>query len=421
MEIQRCKGTHDLSPNEMSDFRLIEKAFAETCLQWGYREVRTPTIEYLHLFTSAGTLTPRMLGKVYSFLDWDGWSGERVVLRPDGTIPVARMYVDSMKEKGLAKLFYVSNIFMFDETGRENRERWQFGAELIGVGSPLADTELISLSLAALDHLNLKDIEVRLSHAGILKALLKKLRLGSEEQAKIFEQILDGDAQALSGVSSGIPDLDDTLLLLLNIKGKSPGFLKNLRALSAQDLPEIKPALDDFIDTVEFIEALGCNYKIDIAAGAGFEYYTGIIFHLYSGGEKLGGGGRYDALVPAMGGDNIPASGFALYFDSLVKMLEKGNPLAATPPRILVRIKSKEENVLKYAFSVADHLRQAGYIAEINLGDQELSGFGWVLDVNEGPVLSLWDKVQPDKSEARTIEEVLALLGERGADKDSLT
>ncbi len=96
MRVQRCKGTRDLSPAEMSRFRLIEGAFRDCCLAGGYREVRTPTLEYLHLFTSTGTLTPGTLGKVYSFLDWDGWSGERVVLRPDATIPVARAYVEAM-------------------------------------------------------------------------------------------------------------------------------------------------------------------------------------------------------------------------------------------------------------------------------------------------------------------------------------
>ena len=111
MRVQRCKGCQDLSPEEMIRFRLIEQAFRDCCLRWGCSEVKTPTLEYLHLFTSTGTLTPGMLGRVYSFLDWDGWSGQRVVLRPDGTIPVARFYIDNMASQGLAKLFYVTNIF----------------------------------------------------------------------------------------------------------------------------------------------------------------------------------------------------------------------------------------------------------------------------------------------------------------------
>ena len=123
MSAQRCKGTRDLSPDEMRGFRLIEGVFRDGCLKWGYEEVKTPTLEYLHLFTSTGTLTPSRLHKVYSFLDWDGWSGERVVLRPDGTIPIARLYIDTMAERELAKLFYVTNVFSFEETGEEARER----------------------------------------------------------------------------------------------------------------------------------------------------------------------------------------------------------------------------------------------------------------------------------------------------------
>jgi len=121
MRIQKCKGTRDLAPQQMAQFRLIESVFRDSCLKWGYREVRTPTLEYLHLFTSTGTLTPGTLGKVYSFLDWDGWSGERVVLRPDGTIPVARMYIDTENKPTTARYFYVTNIFIFESTGKENR------------------------------------------------------------------------------------------------------------------------------------------------------------------------------------------------------------------------------------------------------------------------------------------------------------
>jgi histidyl-tRNA synthetase len=78
----RCAGMRNILPSEMRYFRYIEKTFRDVCTGWGYEEVRTPTLERLHLFTSAGTLSPQMLGRVYSFLDWDGWTGERVVLRP---------------------------------------------------------------------------------------------------------------------------------------------------------------------------------------------------------------------------------------------------------------------------------------------------------------------------------------------------
>ena len=147
---QRYKGARDLLPEDTERFRHIKDIFTDSCLKWGYKEVKTSTLEYLHLFTAAGTLTPNMLNRVYSFLDWDGWSGERVVLRPDGTIPVARLYVENLADKGLAKLFYLTNVFSYEETGKESRERWQCGTELIGDAIPTSDVEILILALEIL-------------------------------------------------------------------------------------------------------------------------------------------------------------------------------------------------------------------------------------------------------------------------------
>ncbi len=418
MRVQRCKGTRDLSPAEMTRFRLIESGFRNSCLRWGYHEVKTPTIEYLHLFTSAGTLTPGMLGRVYSFLDWDGWSGERVVLRPDGTIPIARLYIDTMGES-LARLFYVTNTFIFEETGKKTRERWQCGTELIGAGSPLADAELILLALEVLKKSGVGGIKLRLSHAGLLRELLGKLGLSPEEQARVFDQILDGNGKALAGIKSIEPDLENILFPLLNLKGQSSGFLKNLEAISARSFPEIKPCLNNFIEVVDILESLGCKYQIDIASGAGFEYYTGLIFQFFAGREKIGGGGRYDALIPAMGGGNVPASGFALYIDSLMSLMAPESLLEPVAQRILV--KPGERAVAAEAFKAAGRLRQAGCVTELSLDGRESPGLRWVLDVRDKePAFILRDKAKSSRVEAQTIEEVLALLEGESADKDSL-
>ena len=415
MRVQRYKGTRDLSPEEMVRFRLIEETFRDSCLKWGYREVKTPTIEYLHLFTSAGTLTPGMLGKVYSFLDWDGWSGERVVLRPDGTIPVARLYIDSMADKGMAKLHYVTNTFIFEETGKKTRERWQCGAELIGVGTPLADTELISLALEVLKRVKLENVELKLSHAGLIKSLLASLGLSPGEQAEVWDQILDGNTEALARVSDKA-GVEQVLLPLLNLKGQSAGFLKNLKALSARSLPETQAQFDNFISIVELLESLGCQFQIDIASSAGFEYYTGIICQLFINEEKVGGGGRYDALIPAMGGGNVPASGFALYVDRLMNLV-KPEALDGRPAlRILVRAKDG----LKEAFGAANRLRQAGFVAEIDLGERGPVDVRWVLSIQGKPLaFTLYDKRTGKKSEAKAVDKVLKILGEDSAGKDS--
>src|SRR4030066_1849578 len=190
MTRQKCKGARDLLPKDTEAFRYIEDIFRRSCLSWGYREVRTPTLEYLYLFTAAGTLTPGMLSKVYSFLDWGGWSGERVVLRPDGTIPVARLYIDNLSGQQSARLFYVTNIFAFEGTGKENRERWQCGAEFFGGAKFAPDVEIILLAEDVIRKLGIRNVKLQLSHAGLVKALLKEFKLSPAEEAKMTARSL---------------------------------------------------------------------------------------------------------------------------------------------------------------------------------------------------------------------------------------
>ncbi|MCX7912830.1 MAG: histidine--tRNA ligase family protein [Dehalococcoidales bacterium] len=381
MKIQRAKGMRDLTPAEMRVFRFVEGVCRDCFQKWGYEEVRTPTIEYLHLFTSAGTLTPGRLGKVYSFLDWDGWSGERVVLRPDGTIPVARLYTESLHSRKIARLFYAANIFIFEESPERPRERWQCGAELIGAGTPLADAELIAMALEVLERLGLDGVEVRLSHAGLVQSLLKKLGLSPEAQHRVFDRILDGDAQALDELGKQSPDLSNAVRPLLCLNGESASFLRNQLVLLRHSLPDVCPCVEDFLRTVTLLDELGIRYRISLASGAGFEYYTGVIFQIFVRGEKVGGGGRYDALIPSMGGGDIPACGFALYTDRLMEIVPKERCGAQERGKVLVRVLVSA--MAPRAFALADELRRAGYVAEIDLDG---GGRGqWVVEVGGGP------------------------------------
>ncbi|MCK4698120.1 MAG: ATP phosphoribosyltransferase regulatory subunit, partial [Dehalococcoidia bacterium] len=315
MKVPRCKGMRDLLPDDMVKFRRIEEVFRHCSLKWGYEEVRTPTLEYLHLFTATGTLTPGMLGRVYSFLDWDGWSGERVVLRPEGTIPTVRLFLENLTGVEVSRLSYVGNTFTFEETGKERRERWQCGVELIGTSQPLADVELVLLASEVLGKLGLGPLEVRLSHAGLIKALIGELGLGAAEQTQIFDQVLEGNIKALGEIETEDIDLKRALALLLDVTGSSPGFLENVRALLGKALPRFEPSLRDLASIAELLGTMDCPYQIDIASGRGFEYYTGVMFQFYISKEQVGGGGRYDDLISLVGGPPIPASGFALYVD----------------------------------------------------------------------------------------------------------
>ncbi len=408
MRIDRCKGTQDLTPVVMKKFRFIEGIFRDCCIKWGYEEVRTPTLEYLHLFTSTGTLTPGRLGRVYSFLDWDGWSGERVVMRPDGTIPIARLYISTEEKNKLAKLFYVTNVFVFEETGKETREKWQCGVELVGAGSVVADIELITIALEVLKKVGIKNIQLRLSHAGLIRALLEKFGLSEEEQAKVFDDILDGDEKVLARMKAEKPELSRILTPLLDMKGQSSGFLKNVKALFNHDFPELEQSLDNFVSVVEMLEKMEIKYRIDIASGRGFEYYTGITYQIIAGGQHIGGGGRYDALIPLMGGNDVPASGFALYLDTLMEIVKQESAAGQDSKKILVMA---ENGQMKEAFKMVSELHDAGYIAEIYSGGKEPEGGNWLIEVlGEEPHFVVKETTSQEISEASTKNEVLKII-----------
>ncbi len=395
-----------MSPTEMQLFRAIENIFRECCLGWGYEEVRTPILEYLYLFTAAGTLTPGRLGKVYSFLDWDGWSGERVVLRPDGTIPVARYYIET-RRSGLARLFYVSNVFSFEETGRETREKWQCGAELIGSRSLTSDIELIVLALELLQKLGFRDLELRLSHAGLIRAILSKFEIDPEEQHRLIDRISDGDIRVLTGEK---PELARVIAPLLNNKGKSSGFLKNISVMLGRDFPELLTPITEFTDLVAALDSLDITYQIDISSGRGFEYYTGLIFQLYAGEHRVAGGGRYDALIPLLGGKDIPASGFAIYVDKLMELSRVDVAVGQAKERVLVQLQTGI-NSLKAAFEAVKALHQNGFIAEIISDDISHKQADWLLEIRETGWRYLLRNTRTDTQyEVAVVQEIVARL-----------
>lgn len=408
MKVPRCKGTRDWMPEDMAKFRQIEAEFRNCCLGWGYQEIRTPILEYLHLFTSAGTLSPDMLGRVYSFLDWDGWSGERVVIRPDGTIPAARLYVENFQNLPIAKLFYVENMFAFEGTGEESRERWQCGAELIGGSKPEGDVELLSLALEAIARLGIDPVEIRLAHAGLLKTFLEGLGLSGEQEAEVLDQIFSGNVDVLVDIKGRNPELEKQLQLLFGIKGSSPGFVENLRSVCAPSLPALEPSLNELARIASLLTDLGFGYRIDFTSGRGFEYYTGIIFSFYSSGRRLGGGGRYDELIPLVGGGSVCASGFALYVDELMDLVKE------VPRRERILVKAKDAEGLRDSLEVARLLRGAGYIAEFDLGYEETSDFRWIVDMRGGEGIELIDQLSGKKRRKSSPAELLRFLEEAG-------
>ncbi|HDS59631.1 MAG TPA: histidine--tRNA ligase, partial [Thermoplasmatales archaeon] len=167
--IGKPRGTRDFTPEEMERRRRVETALREVFRRYGYREVATPTMEHLELFTLKSG--EAIVEETYAFTDK---SGRELALRPELTAPVMRFYVEQMQmEPKPLKLLYFGNCFRYDrpQAGRY-REFWQMGCELIGTRTPEALAELIALAYHALRGAGLEDILLRVGDLAPLRALL---------------------------------------------------------------------------------------------------------------------------------------------------------------------------------------------------------------------------------------------------------
>jgi len=343
----------DILPQEMALFRRIEAAFRDVCDAWGYAEVRTPTIEHLYLFTSAGTLSPQMLDRVYSFLDWDGWSGERVVLRPDSTIAIARLYAEQMSTERPVRLSYIQSVLRFAE-GDESREDWQCGVELIGGGQPSSDVELMVVACDVIERLGLSP-RLGLSDPGVIRALLVKAGLRNDEQLALYDRLLDGDLDALDEVQLALPDLETSLRALLTVEDGGSAYLANLRSALETAVPEVAGPLDELATVAAILTQVGIDYSISPLLARNFEYYTGPAFSVYVRGERVGAGGRYDLLMSLVGGVDSPASGFGLDVEAISRVLGAS---PKTPRKsVAIRAASGRAEDIAAAFTLARTLR----------------------------------------------------------------
>ncbi|MDD3421348.1 MAG: histidine--tRNA ligase [Methanocellales archaeon] len=310
MKIQRPRGTQDFLPQEMAKRRFIENKMRKTVESWGYQEIQTPIFESLDLFTLRSGET--ILDQSYIF---DDKGGRKLILRPELTEPVTRLYVEKLQaEPKPLKLYYFSNCFRYERPQKGRfREFWQFGVELIGSDRPESEVEVIALASSVLDTIGLKG-DLHVGHLGALRALMGDL---SDEQKNSVIRFIDKKDN--EGLRTYLEEIGATSLE------------ENIRALTeSEDIKEARemvgdvPALERLEDISDMLDIYGISHKIDFSVARGLEYYTGMVFEIYAEGlgteNQIGGGGSY-RLAHLFGGKDTPSTGFAFGFDRVVLAL----------------------------------------------------------------------------------------------------
>ncbi|MGE5453631.1 MAG: ATP phosphoribosyltransferase regulatory subunit [Methylocystaceae bacterium] len=314
-------GVKDFLPREMGLKRQIELAALSMLKSWGYQEVDTPVYEYLEVVErSAGQYIREELQLL---LDREG---HILVLRPEMTIPIARLASTHLKEEPLPlRLAYSANIFRHTQPqmGRY-KEFWQLGVEMIGAKGVRADAEVIALAALCLERMGLRDYKISVNHVRIFNQIMSALHLDIDEDQSLRDLVVRKD---LVGLESKLEQLNlpaplKEELLKLPLAQGGPEIIKQFPSLML--LPKVKGAVDELMKVIAELERLGVGDRVVIDLGVlrDLDYYTGVIFEGYSPqlGFPLLGGGRYDNLMSQFGWAN-PATGFAIGLERVMLCL----------------------------------------------------------------------------------------------------
>jgi histidyl-tRNA synthetase len=312
---QAPRGTHDVLPSDHLWWHVV-RTMEEQTAQYGWRRIQTPGFEDTALFArTAGDASDVVNKEMYTFEDR---SNRSLTLRPEGTAPIARAYVQHglHREPQPVKAYTIAPMYRYAAPGRGRyREHWQLSLEAIGSAGPEIDAEVIQFYTELLRRLNVTEWELRLNSIGDPNCRPRYVeRLN--EWLDAHEDVLDEEARHKRATSP---------LQVFDVKNPE------LRA-ALEDAPKIGESLCDacrehFDGLRRLLEMLGVAYVVDPVLVRGLDYYARTTFEFVGPEENVNsticGGGRYDGLVEAIGGPPTPGIGFGAGIERLLLAIER--------------------------------------------------------------------------------------------------
>lgn len=359
MKLQKPKGTQDILPGESRKWQFVEARAREIFGRYRFEEIRTPHFEHYEVISrSVGDTTDIVSKEMYDFYD----KGDRhITLRPEGTAPVVRSYVENKlfapEVQKPVKLFYMGSMFRYErpQAGRL-REFHQIGVEAFGSSNPATDVEVIAMAADFFRELGLTGIRLHLNSLGtpqvratyrqaLIDYLLPhKESLSADSQRRLEEnplRVLDSKEKADQALVEGAPSILDYL------DEESQAHLDQVRSL---------------------LDALGIDYVMDPRMVRGLDYYNHTIFEFIT--EVKGAdltvcaGGRYDGLVTYFGGPETAAFGFGLGVERLLLLLEAQGVELPGLPALDVYVATLGAEVNQAATLLVQSLRRQGLTVE---------------------------------------------------------
>lgn len=318
MKLQKPKGTQDILPADSAKWQYVENVARETFKKYNYGEIRTPMFEHYEVISrSVGDTTDIVTKEMYDFHD----KGDRhITLRPEGTAPVVRSYVENKlfapEVQKPVKVYYIGSMFRYErpQAGRL-REFHQLGVECFGSKNPATDVETIAMAYQLFNTLGIKDVTLHLNSLGNTESRLAYRQALIDYLTPIRES-LSKDSQRR---------LDENPLRVLDSKEKED-------KVAVENAPSILDYLDEesqahFDEVRTMLDSLNIPYVIDTNMVRGLDYYNHTIFEFITTIDKseltICAGGRYDSLVEYFGGPETAGFGFGLGLERLLLVLDK--------------------------------------------------------------------------------------------------
>ena len=363
--IQAPRGTFDVLPADAARRAALEAHAARILEAAGYGRIETPTFEATELFSrGVGEATDIVQKEMYTF---DDGGGRSLTLRPEGTAPVCRAYLEHGMHKlpQPVKLWYMSSFYRAEAPQRGRyRQFWQIGAEVIGSATPETDAELILLLAELLESFGVREPRLLLSSLGT-PATRAEYReelaafLHAHEDSLSPDVVARIDLNPLRAFDSKDPTTQATMRT-------APKLLDRLAPEDAAHFQRVREMLDD----------AELRYELEPTLVRGLDYYARTVYEFTSEAlgaaqSTVGGGGRYDGLIEQLDGPPTPASGWAAGVERILLGAPEP-PTAPQPVDLYVAIATADAG--RTAFHLVSEARRAGLSAQLELAGRSLKG-----------------------------------------------
>lgn len=392
------EGTRDLLFEECLARREVESRLSGLFTARGFSEVMTPGIEFYDVFHADSMAIPTE--SMYKLSDN---KGRLLVMRPDSTMPIARLVSTRLRNVPLpVRLYYAQDVFRLHHgLNGHSDQQFQAGVELVGAAGIRADLEMLSLAAASLRACGCGegerpggDFRIEIGHVGLFHSLAAQLEVSEEEREAIRSLIESKSYAALGDLLDALPPSPaaDGIRRLPRLFGGEE-VLAAARPLCASD--EMRRSLDYLAGLYRSLCELGLGGRVMIDLGLvhSNEYYTGVIFRGYveGSGEPVISGGRYDSLLRQFGPD-LPATGFVVNVDALTGvMLARSEVNPPKPPEALVYAAPGRE---AEALQKAEELTAEGVTCEFGVFDTLEQSMAYAAGRRIAKVIAIGESVE---------------------------